>query len=250
MSRAIVFCLAFALPAFAQSPTAPPPPAAGEDPDTTRARERFKLGQDKFTAGDYAGALKEFEVARMIKALPELDYNIGVCHEHLGQYREAIGALSAYMASTVDPAIITETRAKIAALEQKVAAANAPPAPQTIVLVAPAAPPPPSYALPASMGVAALAIAAVGVALVAPVPHEYNDLSAAWDQAPSPSLSAAADYLKTRLEVGYALFAVAGAVAIIDVILWARASRRVEQPAPTRTLLPPFPPARSTLFNF
>ncbi len=246
MSRAIALCLAVvALPLAAA--------AADEDLDVTRARERFTVGQGKFNTGDYAGALKEFETARLIKAVPEFDYNIGICLEHLGRYREAIDALTAYLSSTVDPAAVNETKQRIARLEEALAREQAQkkdaqaPAAAPLVYVAPAPPPSPSYAAPVGVGVAALALAAVGVALVAPVFHEYSLVSSEWDRSPSPTLAQEADYLKTRLEVGYAMLGVAGAVAIVDIILWARAGRREApgKPLPAQPL-----PGRAAAFSF
>ena len=210
---------------------APARAAADENADVRAAKERFQMGQQHYAAGDYQRALAEFESARLIKAVPEFDYNIAVCYERLGQTEAAIAAFRTFIDETIDPKAIADAKqhldlleAKRAAEPPKPAAPAAAPTPQALVMPAPSAPR--SYAAPIGVGVGALALAAVGVALLLPVAHEYDYVSNSWDRQPSPQIAAEADYLKTRLEISYAMFAVAGAVAIVDVVLWARAGRR------------------------
>lgn len=203
-----------------------------EDADVAAARERFRLGQERYAAGDYLHALEQFEAARLIKAVPAFDYNIAVCYERLNRPTEAAARFHAFIAETVDPAAIAEARQHLDKLEAKSDAPSAIPkgqsAPAIKRLDLTVSTPPEerrSYTAPATVGVGAVALAAIGAALLIPVAHEYDTVSASWDRQPTADLRAQADYLKTRAEASYAVFAVAGAVAIVDIVLWARAGR-------------------------
>ncbi len=217
------FCLALAARAVADEPP-PVTPETAADADVVKARERFRIGQERFAAHDYEAALREFEAARLIKAVAEFDFNIAVCLEHLGKAQEAIGTYRTFIDETVDPAALADARARIAKLEAAEAPKPAPVAAPPIV--AAPAPSPRSYTAPIVLGVGALALAAIATAVMVPVFHEYDQVSASWDRMPTPQLAAEADYLKTRLEVSYALFATAGVAAVIDLVLWIRSGHR------------------------
>lgn len=60
--------------------------AQQDDPDTDAARALFKRGTLQYDAGQFREALGMFEQAKAIKPLPAFDYNIGRCHEQLGQW--------------------------------------------------------------------------------------------------------------------------------------------------------------------
>lgn len=87
--------------------------AAREDPEVQVAREHFRKGQAQAEAEHWAEALEELEAARAIKALPELDYNIGLCNERLDRPTDAIAAFQRFINGSVDERAIAETREHI-----------------------------------------------------------------------------------------------------------------------------------------
>src|SRR5271166_3843319 len=67
-----------------------------------RARDAFSQGQELYRAGDYAGALSAFQSAEALSPSPAAEYNIGRCHERLGQLAEAVAAYERYLAEAPD----------------------------------------------------------------------------------------------------------------------------------------------------
>jgi tetratricopeptide (TPR) repeat protein len=65
-----------------------------------RAREAFAQGQELYRTGDFANALLAFENAEAAQSSPAAEYNIGRCHERLGQPAEAVVAYERYLAAT------------------------------------------------------------------------------------------------------------------------------------------------------
>jgi tetratricopeptide (TPR) repeat protein len=63
-----------------------------------RARDAFAQGQELYRAGDFAGALAAFQTAEALQPRPAVEYNIGRCHERLGQLSEAVAAYERYLA--------------------------------------------------------------------------------------------------------------------------------------------------------
>ena len=70
----------------------------------------------------------------------------------------------------------------------------------------------------------ALVLAVVGAGLVGSVKVDYDRLASGPGTC-RPCSDDQVGPLKARAYAGYALFAVAGAAAIIDVVLWVRAAR-------------------------
>lgn len=80
----------------------------------------------------------------------------------------------------------------------------------------------------------ALALAVVGAALVGSVDPAYDNLVARWSdplatQPARVSMQQEARSLELRANFGYAFFALAGAVAVVDVALWAVAAKRARR---------------------
>jgi tetratricopeptide (TPR) repeat protein len=92
------------------------PPSAGAT--DALARAKFQEGLRAFEEGRYGDALANFEEAHTLSRRAAILYNIGVCHERLGQHAEAITAFEAYLAA--EPG--TPNRA---AIERQIAAARA-----------------------------------------------------------------------------------------------------------------------------
>lgn len=82
------------LPAIAQSRSAPEPPSAPTEPKTKEqleAQEHFKRAKELYAAGSYREAIAELEAARGLDPkAKDLVFNLGIVHEKLGKYDEAI----------------------------------------------------------------------------------------------------------------------------------------------------------------
>lgn len=75
----------------AAKPAAPAKPA---DPKALMAS-----GEKKFKAADYSGALADFEAANAAKASPEADRYIGLSHDNLGHFAEAVVAYERFLSN-------------------------------------------------------------------------------------------------------------------------------------------------------
>lgn len=110
-------------------------PAWGQDSDKNqRAREYFLKGKKAYQQGLYEEAMKNFRMALTVRPSPILEYNIGRCHDKLGQHKAAIRAYKRYLVFSPDAANRKTVEARIAAL-QALQRKPAPPPP-----VAPVAP--------------------------------------------------------------------------------------------------------------
>jgi tetratricopeptide (TPR) repeat protein len=112
-------------------------------------------------------------------------------------------------------------------------AEHPPPSTAAPVAAAPAAAviaPPPSklsrWRLPLGLGVGALALAATGAGLIGAVAADYGDLQTQWNAMRTAAEQSRAHTLEAMADASYALFAVAGALALVDVVLIVRAARR------------------------
>ncbi|MBS2019429.1 MAG: tetratricopeptide repeat protein [Deltaproteobacteria bacterium] len=83
------------LPALAQpKPAAPDPPAAPAEPKTKEqleAQQHFQRAKELYAAGSYREAIAELEAARTLDPkAKDLVFNLGIVHEKLAKYDEAI----------------------------------------------------------------------------------------------------------------------------------------------------------------
>jgi hypothetical protein len=102
-----VACAIFAaaVPSRAQpSASATGKPALGT---TATARQLFASGETKFKAGDYAGALTDFQGADAIKPASQAARYIGLCQDKLGKYSDAVSAYERFL-SDVPPKLQKE----------------------------------------------------------------------------------------------------------------------------------------------
>jgi tetratricopeptide (TPR) repeat protein len=216
------------------------------------ARRLFSVASDAFGNGFYAEALEAFEEAFRLSQKPELQFNIGLCLEHMGKEREAAAAYRQYLAlgATRDRKGV-ERRA--AALEALVAARERPAAPAPVA-AAPSTPPPERPrtralrlgTIGAAAATAALAITAAGLTIGAA--SHYHDLVDAC-RGPSGCDSDARD-AQTRLNVASDVMwglAAAGAITTVTLALLARRESRLRAAA---SLLPRGGAAASLAFAF
>ena len=159
-------------------------------------------GRQAYERHDFAGARVSFEAARNLWPLPEFDYDIARCWDQLGHGSEAVAEYRRYLAAMPNAPNAAAVLARIAALEH--ANASAPSEHRRLVA-------------PIVVGGAAVAGAVIAAALVGSVAPEYDHLKQVCQGACTrPQWSG----LEARADAGYALFAVAGGLAVADGILW------------------------------
>jgi len=89
-------------PMKAPAPPPAPGPAAAAKPADPKALT--KSGDTKLKAGDFAGALADYEAADAAKPTAELAFAIGECNEKLFKLREAVVAYERFLAAAPVPA--------------------------------------------------------------------------------------------------------------------------------------------------
>lgn len=94
-------------------------PAVAQDA-RAQARQAYQRGKQLFDAGDYTGAIGEFERAQGLAPSPVLDFNIGLAHDRLGHAREAVDSYRRYLRAVPDASNKSAVESRIAALEPKI----------------------------------------------------------------------------------------------------------------------------------
>jgi tetratricopeptide (TPR) repeat protein len=83
----------------------------------TDARQHFQSGKQLFDAGDYRGAIREFEAANRLAPAPLLLFNIGLAYERLGEAAPALQHFKAYLEQQPNASNRSLVEIKIARLE-------------------------------------------------------------------------------------------------------------------------------------
>ena len=83
----------------------------------TEARQHFQSGKQLFDAGDYRGAIREFEAANRLAPAPLLLFNIGLAYERLGEAAPALQHFKAYLEQQPNASNRSLVEIKIARLE-------------------------------------------------------------------------------------------------------------------------------------
>ena len=180
--------------------------------DRDVAAKHYRQGQAAYASEHWQDALGEFEKARKVHPVPELDYNIALCLDRLERWAEAASAYRRFVDGTHnrDPAISK----RIDELEARVAATPV----VTVAPIAPAA----HHELAAPIALASIALVAgvAGAALLGVAHHELDTQQSGC--APS------CDFQKIGYSIGagYALLASAGVALVVDVPLWVIALRK------------------------
>lgn len=166
--------LAVAAPVRAQSKaTAPDTPAiAPQTEEQKKAQEHFQRAKELYQAGKYSETIAELEVARGLDPqAKDLVMNLGIVHEKLGAYDDAIAALKSFLEMDgVTAAERTKVEGMIKRIEGAKSAApsqpsaTAPPTTAAPVAETPSAPPPaPAKGRLDALTIAAGTVAAVGL---------------------------------------------------------------------------------------
>jgi tetratricopeptide (TPR) repeat protein len=190
------------------------------DPDTEIARHHFEIGRISYEAGDYVTALREFEAARKTKALPAFDYNIARCLDRLERRAQAVTAYERYLSGVGDQPDAEEVRERVRVLKERIAA-------DATLTKGPPPPRPPRsrrWIAPGVVGGAAVAAAVVGAGLLGSVRVDVDRMLSGPGSC-RPCSDAQVDPLRVRADAGYAMLGLAGALAVVDIVLWVRARR-------------------------
>jgi tetratricopeptide (TPR) repeat protein len=217
---------------LAGAPAAADAPSLLAEPGLDVARRHYEAGLAAYDAGNYSDALAEFAAARETHPSPELEFNVGRCHERLGHFTEAADAYERYLAARPDSKDAVDLRALVSVLRAR---AHAPqPAP------APAARP-----VAAVIGaVVAVALAAVGAAAYATAVADYDaERDACGGRCDPATLGSFRASVEAREAVAVVGLGLALAVAAVDVVLWAR-RRGARGDRPSALLAPSHASAR------
>ena len=146
---------------------------APQTDDQRKAQEHFQRAKELYQAGKYSETIAELEVARGLDPkAKDLVMNLGIVHEKLGKYDEAIGYLRSYLEMEgVTAAERTKVEGMIKRIEGAKSAAPAPattPVPPVAAAPTVTAPPvtaepPPAKGRLDGLTIGAGAIAAVGL---------------------------------------------------------------------------------------
>jgi tetratricopeptide (TPR) repeat protein len=87
--------------------------------DLAEARVRFKAGQRAYVEREYRRAIGEFTAANRLHPNPQFAYNIGRCHEQLGEYADAVRFYREYLRAVPEAPDKGEVSQHIADLERR-----------------------------------------------------------------------------------------------------------------------------------
>jgi tetratricopeptide (TPR) repeat protein len=232
----MVACLALLLaaPRAVRSDEADNPHATATPPIPPTTPEQFEMsrreyaeGVSAYERGDYSVALKHFQSAYASAPSPEYFYNIARCQERLGRWAEAASAYELYLAGkpTIEDAV--QIRERISDLRVKANEIARLAATPPVLAPSPPALPTRSFRVPALvlLGVT-LVLAGGGVGAYF---SEWSDYHARRDACQGQCSPDSLDGLRTRVltaeATGIALFALAGAALVADIVLWAADAR-------------------------
>lgn len=211
-----------------------------DDPDVEVARKHFALGSERYAAGDYVGALSEFELAKRARPVAALDFNIARCLDRLERYGEAIVAYRRYVTAAPNEADSATVRERIGVLEARLVAE--PPAVSPTKPAEPVAPPvvappavtapPPSpptrttarYLVPGILtGVTGVTLV-TGAALLGVLANKYDHANSAAGCRPCTDGEIAP--LRRYQAAGFAMMGISGALLVVDVALFVVAAKK------------------------
>jgi tetratricopeptide (TPR) repeat protein len=185
------------------------PPLIERDPDREIARRHYERGRAAYERGDYQSAVDEFEAARRVMPRPALDFDVGRAYDRLERIDEAITAYERCLAAEPNSPSASELSQRVLVLRAR-RHANERPSPRR-------------WLAPGLVLGAAVAVATVGAGLLGSVKPDYDQLVM---ECPGFCPPNRYEGLQARADAGYAMLAVAGAIAVVDLALWGVAARR------------------------
>ncbi len=232
---------------------AAPVARAEESPTQALAKKHYETGKSYYEIANYKEALEEFEKAFKLQPLPALLYNIGRCHESLGNLKAAIASYREYLAKQKESADRAVIEARIANLEKRLAAEQParPPEPKPPAEGKPPAESKPDETRPPSdepvatgprwrrptgwallgVGVASLAVGIASGALVKKKNDEYSEGAAASGTKTYAELEQIADAGRRWQSIEIATLVVGGVLAAAGsgLLIWDATSRGKRQ---------------------
>lgn len=192
---------------------------AAEADAAAAARAHFQEAERLAKEGRWREAIASFEAAYRAQPHPALFFNIGKCHEQLGeqQHAEALKNYREYLRQVPDAHDREVVVEAVRRLEHELEAAGRPVPPEPPALLAPAAPARPGLRAPAfaSAGVGLVGLA-TGVALGFSAQVARAEMvSQVWPQETVQTLHDVALARATGANVAYAIAAAACAVALV-----------------------------------
>jgi len=95
-------------------------PATTAEPKTPK--EFINRATQRFSAGDYAGAIDDYRAAYQLRQLPTLIFNIAQAHRKAGQWQEALANYERFLKEDAKSALAPEAEAHAAAMRAKIEA--------------------------------------------------------------------------------------------------------------------------------
>jgi tetratricopeptide (TPR) repeat protein len=92
--------------------------------DRTKAAEHFQQAEAYFQVAAYDAAIREYEAAYALVPKPGFLFNVGLCHEALGDRAKALDHYRRYLAAAPDGQAAAEARARVLGLERAIADAE------------------------------------------------------------------------------------------------------------------------------
>jgi tetratricopeptide (TPR) repeat protein len=219
--------------------------AANSRADENDAHAIYHEGEVAYQLGRFAEAAAKFERAYELSQRASILFDVAQSYRlwwseshELAHLRKAVSVYRAFLRTgegewerRTAEKLLGELSPQLERAEHPPPHEEAPapaPAPTNALVAAPA--PPPSrvhrWRWPLGFGVAALVVAATGTGLIGAVAADYPDLQRQWNAMPTSDLQSRAHRLEAMADTSYAMFAVAGALAIVDIALIVRAARR------------------------
>jgi tetratricopeptide (TPR) repeat protein len=127
-----------------------------------RAMAAYRRGTAHYNQARWADALADFEEAASLYASPDFQYDIGLCHEKLDEYAEAIRAFRTYLRAKPDAEDRANVEDRIARLQRQLDEKQAP---RPAAAVRESTPPPPRSRGGAALVASGAALVATGGAL-------------------------------------------------------------------------------------
>ncbi len=85
-----------------------------------RAQASFRAATAYYEAGDYENALRDFQTSYDLSRRPELLWNLYLCHERLGQWEQAAGALESFLEAGAPGYPEDQVQARLAHLRRRI----------------------------------------------------------------------------------------------------------------------------------
>lgn len=108
--------------ALAQGTPAPAPATTQPAADPKTPKEFIGRATQRFSAGDYAGAIDDYRAAYQLRQLPTLIFNIAQAHRKAGQIQEALTNYERFLKEDPKSTLGPEAEAHAAAMRAKIEA--------------------------------------------------------------------------------------------------------------------------------